>query len=301
VRKFLTKGIDLAAAMAAAEDRPAQSLTLGELVRAHALVVLDGSDTRLRKWIEAFGPTSAWDITPEQLETAAAAMVEHGYKPSAVNRDLSAMGSSYRWAKAKRLSPKGFRSPTLGVTRFEEAIRRVEITSAQIEALRTRALAFHDRRFGVFVALLIDTGARKSEILERHWRDFDLEKGEIVCEMTKTGVPRVLHFRDETAALIKRVFAKRSPDSLPCEGRVPGQPISFRKAWVTAVAEIGLPDLHMHDVRHAAAAGLLRAGVTLAVAAQVLGHSPQVLARRYGHLETDTLRKAQEQAWAAAA
>jgi integrase len=301
VRKFLTKGIDLAAAMAAAQDRPAQSLTLAELVRAHALVVLDGSDTRLRKWTEAFGTTSAWDITPEQLETAAAAMVEHGYKPSAVNRDLSAMGSAYRWAKAKRLCPKGFRSPTLGVTRFEEAIRRVEVTAAQIEALRTRAMSFHDRRFGVFVALLIDTGARKSEILERRWRDFDLEKGEIVCEMTKTGVPRVLHFRDETAVLIKRVFARRSPDALPFEGRVPGQPISFRKAWVTAVAEIGLPDLHMHDVRHAAAAGLLRAGVTLAVAAQVLGHSPQVLARRYGHLETDTLRKAQEQAWAAAA
>ena len=119
--------------------------------------------------------------------------------------------------------------------------------------------------------------------------------------MTKTGVPRMLHFRDETATLIQRVFTKRPTDALPFEGRVPGQPISFRKAWITAVAEIGLPDLHMHDVRHAAAAGLLRAGVTLAVAAQVLGHSPQVLARRYGHLETDTLRKAQEQAWAAAA
>jgi site-specific recombinase XerD len=52
-----------------------------------------------------------------------------------------------------------------------------------------------------------------------------------------------------------------------------------------------MPELYMHDVRHAAAAGLLRAGVTLAVAAQVLGHSPPVLARRYGHLEADTLRK----------
>jgi site-specific recombinase XerD len=37
----------------------------------------------------------------------------------------------------------------------------------------------------------------------------------------------------------------------------------------------------MHDVRHAAAANLLRAGVTLDVAAQVLGHDPAVLARRY--------------------
>lgn len=63
------------------------------------------------------------------------------------------------------------------------------------------------------------------------------------------------------------------------------------------MAELGLPDLHVHYVRHAAAAGLLRAGVTLGVATQVLGHSPQVLDRRSGHLEAETLRKAQEQAW----
>lgn len=119
--------IDLAAAMAAAHDLPAQALTLAELVRADSLSALDGSDTRLKKWISAFGTISAWEVTSEQLETAAQAMVEHGYKPSASNGDLSALGSAYRWAKTKRLSPRGFRSPTLGVTRFEEAIRRVEV------------------------------------------------------------------------------------------------------------------------------------------------------------------------------
>lgn len=297
MRKTPGTAINLAAALAAMQEPVSQALTLGELVHAHALVTLDGSDTRLKKWVAAFGSTSAWDVSSEQLEAAAQAMLEHGYKPSAVNRDLSALGSAYRWAKARRLSPRGFKSPTLGVARFEEAIRRVEVTAARIDALRVRTAVFRDRRFGVFVALLIDTGARKSEILLRRWKDFDLEKGEIVCQTTKTGVPRVLHFRPETVALVKRVFPKRSLEVLPFEGRVPGQPISFRKAWLTAVAEVGLPNLHMHDVRHAAAANLLRAGVTLGVAAQVLGHSPQVLARRYGHLENETLRKAQELAW----
>ena len=255
MRRSACTPVNLAAAMAAIEEPVARSLNLSELVQAHALVTLDGSDTRLRKWVAAFGATSAWDVSSEQLEAAAQALLQHGYKPSAVNRDLSALGSAYRWAKAKRLSPRGFRSPTLGVARFEEAIRRVEVSPAQIEALRVRSLAFQDRRFGVFVALLIDTGARKSEILDRRWKDFDVDRGEITCETTKTGVPRVLHFRDGTAALLRRVFPKRAPEALPFEGRVPGQPISFRKAWITAVAEVGLPDLHMHDVRHAAHAG----------------------------------------------
>jgi hypothetical protein len=121
------KPIDLAAALAAVDEQPAQALTLRELFHAHALVTLDGSDTRLKKWAAAFGATSAWEVSSEQLESAARAMFEHGYKPSAINRDLSAMGSAYRWAKAKRLSPKGFRSPTLGVTRFEEAIQALDV------------------------------------------------------------------------------------------------------------------------------------------------------------------------------
>ena len=90
MRKTPGTAINLAAALAAMQEPVSQALTLGELVHAHALVTLDGSDTRLKKWVAAFGSTSAWDVSSEQLEVAAQAMLEHGYKPSAVNRDLSA-------------------------------------------------------------------------------------------------------------------------------------------------------------------------------------------------------------------
>jgi hypothetical protein len=40
-------------------------------------------------------------------------MFDHGYKASAVNRDLSAVGSAYRRARKKRLAPRGFKSPAL--------------------------------------------------------------------------------------------------------------------------------------------------------------------------------------------
>ena len=81
------------------------------------------------------------------------------------------------------------------------------------------------------------------------------------------------------------------------EGLVPGQPIDYKKAWAVAAADAGLPKLRIHDIRHVVAARLLRSGNTLAVASQVLGHDPAVLARRYGHLETASLRRAQERAW----
>jgi len=289
--------IDLASAIKAVSVQEGTELTLAELASAFNSAHLDGSDLRLRKWIAAFGSQSAWSITSEQLELAAAAMLEHGYAPASVNRDLSSLGSAYRWAKARRLTPRGFKSPTLGVGRFEEPIRRVHVEPQDLEKLRVRALAFPDRRFGVFVSLLIDTGARKSELLERVWADVRLADREILVPTTKTGHPRVLFFTERTDQLVRRVFARREPAALLFEGHVPGQPIDYRRPWGILTKDVGLAGLRMHDVRHAAAASLLGAGVTLAVAAQVLGHDPAVLARRYGHLETQALKSAQERAW----
>lgn len=294
---FTKKPLNLADAVNAASQELGSQLTFAELAHAHAIAVCDGSDLRIKKWVCAFGLLSAWALSCEQIEAAAQAMIDHGYSPSTVNRDIGTIGSLYKWAKLKRLTPRGFRSPSLGVRRYEEKIRRVHVEHEQLNQLRARAIAFSDRRFGCYVSLLIDTGARKSELLERKWADVDLEKQEILAPTTKNGTPRVLFFSDQTAALIKRVYAKRNPESLLFEGRVPGQPISFRRIWGIITREVGLSDLHMHDVRHAAAANLLRAGVTLGVAAQVLGHDPALLARRYGHLETASLKRAQEAAW----
>jgi site-specific recombinase XerD len=293
----LKAGFSLAAAVQAASISEGTELTLRELALAYCNTHMDESDLRLRKWVQAFGDVSAWAITSEQLETAAQAMREAGYKNATVNRDLSTLGSVYRWARQRRLSPRGFRSPTLGVTRLEEAIRRVHVEASDLEKLRAGAIAFADRRFGVYVSLLIDTGARKSELLERRWSEVNLEQREILAPTTKNGTPRVLFFTERTEQLISRVYPKRAPGALVFEGKIPGQPIDYKRSWTMLTQQVDLAGLHMHDVRHAAAANLLKAGVTLAVAAQVLGHDPAVLARRYGHLETGSLRRAQETSW----
>jgi integrase len=290
-------GFSLSAAVAATTISEGCELTFAELTRAFCLAHFDESDLRLRKWVEAFGHLSAWALTTEQLESAGQAMREHGYAGSTVNRDFGTIGSVYRWAKKRRLAPRGFRSPTLGMQRFEENIRRVHIEAVDLEKLRESALAYSDRRFGVFVSLLIDTGARKSELYERRWSEVDLDTRQILAPVTKNGAPRVLFFSERSERLLRRIYPKPQPTALLFEGRVPDQPVDYKRAWGQVTKQIGLPELHMHDVRHAAAANLLRAGVTLAVAAQVLGHDPAVLARRYGHLETGSLQRAQEAAW----
>lgn len=298
--------INLRQAMAQVSENTATEMTFAELVKAYCRMSYGAdyhpfdtaADIRLRKWVEAFGSDSAWSITTRQLSLAAEAMLQSGlYKPSTINRDTSTIGTLYKWAIRRHLAPTGFASPTLGLQRYEEGIRRVELKDCEIDALLEGAKAFKDRRFAVFIRLAIETGARRGELRERRWADVDLDQRTITVMETKTDRPRVLFFSEETAALMRRVWPKREPEKLLFEGRVDNRPINYRGMWQELTSAIRRPDLHLHDLRHHRAAELLRSGVTLAVAAQVLGHSSLILQRRYGHLENATLRAATEASW----
>lgn len=297
----MNRSLDLKAAVAAAQHQPGMTLTFAELCNAYNAVHTDSADFHLRKWRDAIGDLDAWRVTTEQLDAAAQAMHHAGYAGSTINRNLAQLGTLYKWAKQQRLTPRGFRSPTIACGRFTTKIRRIELPREDLDRLLARSLATRNRTFGAFVHLLVDTGCRKSEILNRYWREVDLDAGTITCHTTKTGKPRILHFRQETANLMRRVWKHMPPDRLVFEGRLPGLPIDFQRPWETITRQLGLEWLRIHDLRHVAAAELLRSGVSLPIAAQVLGHSPQVLAERYGHLADADLRAAQVQRWEAAA
>ena len=58
------------------------------------------------------------------------------------------------------------------------------------------------------------------------------------------------------------------------EGRLPGAPIRFRAAWNDAWSRASAAPTCNDDLRHVAAQRLLKGGVTMGVASQILGHSP---------------------------
>jgi integrase len=296
----VVKPCNLAAALAKSHQDTQQALTLQELVDAYfARNPKADGQYRVRKWLEAFGSRDAWTLPSEELERAAEHLLAAGYQPGSVNRDIGILGSAYRWAKRQRICPRGFTSPTLSIRRYPEAVRRVEIDNDTLERLRAGAIVSKSKGFGAFVSALIDSGARKSEILERQWRDLDPEEGTLFARKTKTDTPRMLFLRPHTVRLVERLRKpKTETTDLIFPGRDdPSRPQSFRRAWQNLTKDIGRPDLHLHDLRHARAAALLRAGISSAVAAQALGHSPEVLHRRYGHLESGHLRKAVQQSW----
>lgn len=286
-------------AMGRVTEHAAQALTFQELADAYCAVHYNGDDMRLRKWVACFGERSAWELTTRDFSLAAEAMMQSGqYEASTVNRDLSAVGTAYKWAVRRHLAPVGFVSPTTGIPRYEEAIRRVQISAHEIRALLAGAKAYKDRRFAVLVHLAYETGGRRGELRNARWKDIDLDAGTLTALQTKTGKPRVLFFSPDTAALMRRVWPMRAPEALLFESRrTPGKPVDYKKSWEQLTSAIGRPDLHLHDLRHHRAAELLKSGTSVAVAAQVLGHSSLILQRRYGHLENAALQAAAQASW----
>jgi hypothetical protein len=143
-------------------------LTFRELATAWLdTIKQDNEHCQLRKWLDLYGDRVAWSITTAELDAAGQAMLEHGYSAATVNRNISTLGSMYKWIAKLHRAPAGFTSPTINAVRHTEAMRVITIEAAKVQALRNVSLTFSDKRFALFVNLLADTGARKFELLER--------------------------------------------------------------------------------------------------------------------------------------
>ena len=58
----------------------------------------------------------------------------------------------------------------------------------------------------------------------------------------------------------------------------------FGSVWQKLRERAGLPEARFHDTRHTYTSVLLSGGVSVAAAAEYLGHSPAVLLSVYAHL-----------------
>ena len=199
------------------------------------------------------------------------------------------------------MAPLGFVSPTLSIKRFVEKVRYVASSEQDILSLRLAAKMGKDRLFTLFVWMLVDSGTRKSELLHRSWQDLDISGGKVIVPRTKNGDSRTLFFTPENMALAKRLkpaLAVGAVDRLIFPGRNGITPICYRKKWSSMTGMLRRPDLRVHDIRHWVAASLLRNGVGVGVASQILGHRDQtMLLRRYGHLDHMSLLEAQQARW----
>ena len=281
---------------------PNPNLTFAELVRGYCLCAKPNEprDYRLQKWLEWLGDSVAWDITEEQIDGLLEALSNAGMANSTRNRELGDIKAIFNWAiKEKRRSgiPVGLTSPAANIGKLDEPIRRVHLSEQEISDLLALAKLSTYRRMHGLILTALTSGARKGELQRMRWDNTNLEQkiAEVGTDH-KTGRYRTLILSDDVVSELKTYKRHRTNALIFC-GANPYQPYDERREWRRIRADLGLHDLHFHDLRHIAATRMLKAGASTLATSQVLGHADtRMLARRYGSLETITLKDVVEKA-----
>jgi integrase len=179
------------------------------------------------------------------------------------------------------------RNPAASPGMLREVHRDRYLTSVETQAL-VKALDLEPCQDSASaLALLIVTGARKSEVLLATWDLVDLDRGMLSVLRSKNGRPRQIPLSPVAVGILRRQASRRvadNPHVFPSSRR-PGRGLeNLRGTWARAKRAAGLPaDMRIHDLRHSFASALANAGTPLYEIGTVLGHRQLSTTTRYAH------------------
>lgn len=205
---------------------------------------------------------------------------------SNANRSIAVVRSLFRLAVEWGLLQK---SPAAGIKRFKEPGGRRRFLTREEQAKVLRACK---EPFRSVVLVALRTGMRRAELLGLRVRDVDFLRSHLSLYKTKTDsarhIPMLPEVRETLLALSKNLpddaFLFRSK-----WGRV-YTPGGVKTAWERIRHQVGLRDVHFHDLRHTFASDCLAAGVPLVVLRDWMGHSSVKTTELYAHLAEDTYK-----------
>lgn len=218
------------------------------------------------------------------------------HAPGSCNRLLILL--RYLFNLALKWEVAGVKSnPTAGFPLMEENNKCERYLSKEEAATLYQALLQSDNgMLKYIVPMLILTGARKREVLDAKWEDFDLERQAWRIPVSKSGKKRHVPLSEGAVALLQSIpVVKGCP--YPFANPKTQKPfVSIFCSWNTARTLAGLPDVRIHDLRHSFASFLVNAGRSLYEVQKILGHTQIKTTQRYAHLSQDALVAAANEA-----
>lgn len=298
-RKEATK---LRGKIALGEDLKAKKTRLQQIPTVAELIsdrYLPFAKTYKRSWatdecllrnhvIPKFGHLHLDQIKKSQIvDFVSAHLTTHA--PGSVNRVIILM--RYLFNCARRWEIQGAeRNPTDGIPLLPENNKNERYLSED-EARRLYASVCKSDNVMLqfIIPMLILTGARKREVLDAKWGDFDFERRLWRIPTTKLGKPRHVPLSDGVMSLLSTMPRNLKTDYVFANPKTNKPFVSIFAAWNTARRRVGLADVRIHDLRHSFASLLINSGRSLYEVQKLLGHTQIKTTQRYAHLSRETL------------
>ncbi len=186
-------------------------------------------------------------------------------------------------------------NPARGVPRFKDR-KGERYLSAEEWAMLGEGLAKADAERANPTALAIIralalTGGRKSEMVTLRWSEVDFENGRALLGDSKTGAKAIALGAPALQLLASQPRPEGATWVFPGE-RSEGPFGGLDRVWRQVRVLAGLPNLRLHDLRHAFASRGLAAGFGLPIIGALLGHKDAKTTNRYAHLADDPVNRA---------
>lgn len=234
--------------------------------------------------------TPVEDVTRNEIRDFTGYMVETRSAGTAANR-YGGCQQFFRFLVGEAVIERSPFDGTSPPFRPEVPVDVLSIEQLRALLAQCNGKDFVDRRDNAMIRLLVDTGGRRSEVIELNVDDVDLAQ-DLVHVLGKARRPRALPIGQNTALALSRYLRIRNQQK---HAGLPNLWLAEKNRGSLGPSGIGLmlrrrgkaldppiPSLHAHQFRHTAAHQWLHAGGSESDLMRIMGwKSPQML-RRYG-------------------
>lgn len=280
------------------------AVTVGDLIDAYRKmrdgvrpIRDDSNDHYMLKCLERMlGAKDARRLGTEDMLAFCAQRRDEGAGPYTINMDLSKLSTVLRYAgAAKNLTlpdAVGAARPLLkhlghigGGGRRE---RRP--TEDELQRIDKHLRAEHGDVWADAVLFAVATAMRRGEICSLLWADVDFDKKLVLVRDRKD--PRKKIGNDQWVPLLPaawQVLERQEPTAGPRLFNIEAGTLSKYFTW--ACRDLGIPDLHLHDMRHEGTSRLFEEGYEIPQVALVTGHKKWDNLKRYTQLKPEGLHR----------
>lgn len=267
--------------------------TVGDLIagfRALRDVTRPIADTSNEHYIlnrldDMLGDKLAARLTVDDLVAFAIARKEEGAGGYTINMDISKLGTVLRYSGLPLPDVVGAARPKLDYLGLISGGGKRERRPSEDEMV---ALLGAMPQYADFLMVAMLTALRRSEMCRIHWADLDEDKRLVLVRGRKH--PRRKP-QDEWVPLLGEAWTIVQRQPRTDERIFPVEPGTVSKAFTKACRELGIPDLHLHDLRHEGVSRLFEAGYAIEEVALVSGHKKWEHLRRYTNLRPESLHE----------
>ena len=164
----------------------------------------------------------------------------------------------------------------------EARCRRLE--EGELHALTTESRKCRNRLMEPIILVALETGMRRSELVNAHWSNLDLDQKTLLLPVTKNGHARTIPLSTEAVRIIGTV-ARTDERIFPIAAN------ALRLGWERLRKRAGIQDLHFHDLRHEAISRFFERGLSVPEVALISGHRDYRMLFRYTHLRAEDVAK----------